>query len=119
MPTNRGVRIHRFGGPEVLELEDLPMPQPQDDEVVVRVHAASINPVDYKTRGGGYPDGEAGKPPRPTRPGPVRHDRGLRPKRPNAEAGRPGLCHGWTGSRRLRPVRHGQSRPKWPPSRSG
>ena len=55
MPTNRGVRIHRFGGADVLQLEDIPMPQPQDDEVVVRVHAASVNPVDYKIRGGGYP----------------------------------------------------------------
>ena len=55
MASNKGVRIHRFGGSDVLQLEELPMPQPQDDEVVVRVHAASVNPVDYKIRGGGYP----------------------------------------------------------------
>jgi NADPH:quinone reductase-like Zn-dependent oxidoreductase len=55
LADNRGVRIHRFGGPEVLELEDLPMPEPRDDEVVVRVHAAGVNPVDYKIRSGGYP----------------------------------------------------------------
>jgi NADPH:quinone reductase-like Zn-dependent oxidoreductase len=55
MDTNRAVRIHRFGGAEMLEVENLPMPQPQDDEVVVRVHAASVNPVDYKIRSGGYP----------------------------------------------------------------
>lgn len=36
MDMTRVVRIHRFGGPDVLEVEDLPMPQPQDDEVVVR-----------------------------------------------------------------------------------
>ncbi len=52
---NRAVRIHRFGGPDVLQIEDVPVPEPQDDEVVVRVHAASINPVDYKTREGSYP----------------------------------------------------------------
>lgn len=55
MDTTRAVRIHRFGGPDVLQFDDLPMPQPQDDEVVVRVHAASVNPVDYKTRAGEYP----------------------------------------------------------------
>lgn len=30
MSDNRGVRIHRFGGPEVLELEDLPVPEPRE-----------------------------------------------------------------------------------------
>ncbi len=55
MPGNRAVRIHTFGGPEVLRLEDVPFPQPQDDEVLLRVHAVSVNPVDYKTRSGGYP----------------------------------------------------------------
>jgi len=39
----------------VLKLEDVPIPQPQDDEVLVRIHAASVNPVDYKTREGKYP----------------------------------------------------------------
>ncbi|MBV9749617.1 MAG: NADP-dependent oxidoreductase [Acetobacteraceae bacterium] len=52
---NRAVRIHRFGGPEVLQIEDVPVPEPRDDEVVVKVVAASINPVDYKTRSGSYP----------------------------------------------------------------
>ncbi|WP_207479919.1 NADP-dependent oxidoreductase [Arenibaculum pallidiluteum] len=49
------VRIHRFGGPEVLERDAVPIPQPEDDEVLVRIHAASVNPVDYKTRSGSYP----------------------------------------------------------------
>lgn len=48
------VRIHEFGGPDVLSLEDVPMPEPMADEVLVRVHAASINPVDYKLRSGKY-----------------------------------------------------------------
>lgn len=40
------VRIHRFGGPESLEIEDVPMPKPVDDEVVLRVHAAGVNSID-------------------------------------------------------------------------
>jgi NADPH:quinone reductase-like Zn-dependent oxidoreductase len=48
------VRIHEFGGPNVLAIEDAPMPEPQAGEVLVRVHAASINPVDYKMRSGHY-----------------------------------------------------------------
>ncbi|WP_414475611.1 NADP-dependent oxidoreductase [Microvirga sp. M2] len=54
MTTMKAVRIHRFGGPEVLMLDDVPWPQPKDDEVLVRVHAASVNPVDYKIRAGSY-----------------------------------------------------------------
>ena len=55
MTTMKAIRIHTFGGPDVLKLEDVPIPQPQDDEVLVRIHAASVNPVDYKTREGKYP----------------------------------------------------------------
>ena len=51
----KAVRIHRFGGPEVLDLEDVPTPHPGGDEVVVEVRAASVNPVDYKIRAGQYP----------------------------------------------------------------
>src|ERR1700744_699117 len=40
------VRIHRFGGPESLEIDDVPMPKPVDDEVVLRVHAAGVNSID-------------------------------------------------------------------------
>lgn len=52
MATMKAVRVHRFGGPEVLSLDDVPMPQPHDDEVTLKVCAASVNPVDYKTREG-------------------------------------------------------------------
>ena len=52
---NRAVVLPRFGGPEVLSVENRPFPQAADDEVVVRVRAASINPVDYKTRNGEFP----------------------------------------------------------------
>ena len=42
--------IRAFGGPEVFELVTLPDPQPGRGEVLVRVQAASVNPVDYKVR---------------------------------------------------------------------
>jgi NADPH:quinone reductase-like Zn-dependent oxidoreductase len=51
----KAIRIHSFGGPEVLELDDVPIPQPGDDELLMRVHAASVNPVDYKIRRGTVP----------------------------------------------------------------
>jgi NADPH:quinone reductase-like Zn-dependent oxidoreductase len=41
-----------FGGPEVLELAEVPEPEPIATEVQVRVHAAGVNPVDLKTRAG-------------------------------------------------------------------
>lgn len=50
----KAVRIHEFGGPEALRVEDLPKPQPAADEVLIQVLGASINPVDYKIRNGGY-----------------------------------------------------------------
>jgi NADPH:quinone reductase-like Zn-dependent oxidoreductase len=50
----KAIRIHEFGGPEVLRVEDLPIPQAGPGEVLIRVRAASVNPVDYKIRKGGY-----------------------------------------------------------------
>jgi NADPH:quinone reductase-like Zn-dependent oxidoreductase len=46
------VCIYAYGGPEVLTHEDAPRPYPVDKEVLVRVHAAGINPVDWKIREG-------------------------------------------------------------------
>jgi len=48
-------RIDRFGGPEALELQTVPVPRPGGGEVLVKVRASSINPVDIKTRDGHYP----------------------------------------------------------------
>ncbi len=50
--TMKAVMIHEYGGPEVLKYEDVPRPEPQRDEVLVRVHAAGVNPVDWKIREG-------------------------------------------------------------------
>ncbi|MFI6096580.1 NADP-dependent oxidoreductase [Lentzea sp. NPDC051213] len=49
----RAITQNEFGGPDVLTLTDLPKPTPIPTEVLVRVHAAGVNPVDWKTRGGG------------------------------------------------------------------
>lgn len=45
----------RFGPPEVLRLEDIPKPEPRAKEVLVKVHAASLNPLDWRLLSGGPP----------------------------------------------------------------
>jgi NADPH:quinone reductase-like Zn-dependent oxidoreductase len=50
--TMRAIVQNAFGGPEVLEVEDRPIPEPTATEVRVRVQAAGVNPVDWKTRAG-------------------------------------------------------------------
>ena len=55
MNSMTAFRIHRFGGPEALERDSVPVPVPEGDRCLMRVHAASANPVDYKTREGKYP----------------------------------------------------------------
>ena len=55
MAKMKAVCIHSFGGPEVLKVENVEIPEPKDDEVLVKIHAASVNPVDYKIRSGHYP----------------------------------------------------------------
>ena len=54
MPTNtmKAIRLHEFGGPEVLRYEEVPIPEPEPGEVLVRVHAVGVNPPDWYVREG-------------------------------------------------------------------
>ncbi|MGP4100225.1 NADP-dependent oxidoreductase [Nonomuraea sp. KM90] len=61
--TMRAIVQDAFGGPEVLRLAEVPRPVPLPTEVLVRVHAAGVNPVDWKTRGGYGMAGVLGEPP--------------------------------------------------------
>src|SRR5271165_3711585 len=61
----KAIRVHEFGGPEVLKLEDVPDLQPGPGQVVVRIHAAGVNPVETYIRAGAY----AVKPKLPYTPG--------------------------------------------------
>ncbi|MBI3493552.1 MAG: NADPH:quinone reductase, partial [Acidobacteria bacterium] len=61
----KAIRVHAFGGPEVLKLENVPEPKAGPGEVVVRVRAAGVNPVDAYMHTGTY----ARKPPLPYTPG--------------------------------------------------
>jgi NADPH:quinone reductase-like Zn-dependent oxidoreductase len=44
--------MHSYGGPDVLQYEDAPRPQIRKNEVLIRVHAAGVNPLDWKVRAG-------------------------------------------------------------------
>jgi len=48
----KAIVVHEYGGPEVLKFEEYPDPVPGRGEVLVRVAAASVNPIDYKRRAG-------------------------------------------------------------------
>jgi len=48
----KAVVVHQYGGPEVLKFEDYPDPVPGSGEVLIRVAASSVNPIDYKRRAG-------------------------------------------------------------------
>ena len=48
----KAVLLQAYGGPEQLKYEDVPTPKYSDDEVLVRVRATSVNPIDYKLRSG-------------------------------------------------------------------
>lgn len=61
----KAIRVHEWGGPEVLRYEDVPDPVPGFNQVVIRVHAVGVNPVETYVRTGTY----AVKPPLPYTPG--------------------------------------------------
>ena len=60
----KAIRIHEFGAPEMMRLEEIPDLTPGPGQVVVRIHAAGVNPVETYIRAGIYP-----KPPLPYTPG--------------------------------------------------
>ena len=61
----KAIQVHQFGGPEVLELREIPTPKPGPGQLLVRVHAIGVNPYDTYMRNGSY----AIKPPLPYTPG--------------------------------------------------
>src|SRR3989442_2147493 len=61
----KAILVREFGGPEVLKLEEVPTPKPAAGQVLVRIHAAGVNPYDTYMRAGTY----AVKPPLPYTPG--------------------------------------------------
>jgi NADPH:quinone reductase-like Zn-dependent oxidoreductase len=54
--TMKAVRAHGYGGADVLSFEDAPLTNPGEGEVLIRVRAAGVNPVDWKLRAGYFSD---------------------------------------------------------------
>src|SRR5438309_2588773 len=53
-PMMKAVVAHEYGAPEVLKFEEVPRPEPKEDEVLVRVIASGVNPADPLTLSGKY-----------------------------------------------------------------
>ncbi len=104
MPDNtmRTVHFYGYGGPEQLVMEYVPRPEPQVGEVLVRVYAAGVNPIDWKIRKGFFKD--VRPVPLPFTPGSELAGTSKRSVRATRLRGRSGRL--WTGSkgslRRLR-----------------
>jgi NADPH:quinone reductase-like Zn-dependent oxidoreductase len=56
-PTMKAIVIHSYGGPEVLRYEDAPRPELKPNQVLIRVMATAVNPVDVAIREGHFKDG--------------------------------------------------------------
>jgi NADPH:quinone reductase-like Zn-dependent oxidoreductase len=66
-PAMKAIVVHEYGGPEVLKYEDVPRPKPKENEILVRVISAGVNPVDGMVRAGMF--AKYGKTPFPMIPG--------------------------------------------------
>jgi NADPH:quinone reductase-like Zn-dependent oxidoreductase len=53
-PTMKAIVVHEYGGPEVLKYEEVPRPEPKNDQILIRVIAAGVNPVDASIRSGKF-----------------------------------------------------------------
>src|SRR5262245_65504852 len=51
-PTMRAIRVHQYGGPEQLKLEQVSRPVPEAGEVLIRVYASGVLPAEWKARQG-------------------------------------------------------------------
>ena len=54
----KAIVVHEYGGPDVLKYEDVPRPEPKDDEILIRTMAAGVNPVDAAIRAGRFRSGQ-------------------------------------------------------------
>jgi NADPH2:quinone reductase len=52
----KAIRIHQFGGPEVMQLKNVPDPEPGPNQVLIHVRAVGVNPVETYMRAGKYPN---------------------------------------------------------------
>jgi NADPH2:quinone reductase len=57
----KAIRVHEFGGPEVMRLEQVPDPQVGPEQVLIKVQAVGVNPVDTYIRAGNYKEQTNGR----------------------------------------------------------